>query len=100
MPEDTEPMSAKQLAIHFKTDARTIRKFLRSEFGMVGQGQRWAIDPDEDSLGELRKQFNKYQARNRRPRVEIKLTPPQQAKSSEPEGWEDLDHVEDVDLDG
>lgn len=45
-----EPFTPKQLARLLSTDsskvdARTVRKFMRSQFGKVGQGNRWGLDP-------------------------------------------------------
>lgn len=56
MSEDTELLSAKEAAIELGTDARTLRKFLRKRDGLVGQGQRWGIDPSE--IDALKKAFN------------------------------------------
>lgn len=43
----TEPLTPKQLARLLKTDARTVRKFLRNQYGKVGQGNRWGLDHDD-----------------------------------------------------
>jgi hypothetical protein len=59
--EATEPMSAKEAAIALNTDARTFRKFMRDILDaedQPGQGNRYAIDPDE--LDDLRKQFKSW----------------------------------------
>lgn len=42
-----DALSAKEAATLIGTDARTLRKFLRSQHGLVGQGQRWAISSDD-----------------------------------------------------
>lgn len=42
-----EPFTPKQLARELKTDARTVRKFLRMKFGKVGQGNRWGLDHED-----------------------------------------------------
>lgn len=40
-------LSAKEAATLIGTDGRTLRKFLRKKNGLVGQGNRWGIDPDD-----------------------------------------------------
>lgn len=58
--EGEEMLSAKAAATLIGTDARTLRKFLRKKNGLVGQGQRWAIDPsDIDGLKEEFAAWNK-----------------------------------------
>ena len=42
-----EAITPKQLALMLKTNARTVRKFLRTQYGKVGQGTRWGVDADE-----------------------------------------------------
>lgn len=42
-----EALTPKQLARLLHSDARTVRKFLRSQFGKVGQGNRWGLDHDD-----------------------------------------------------
>lgn len=42
-----EAITPKQLALMLKTNARTVRKFLRTQYGKVGQGNRWGVDADE-----------------------------------------------------
>jgi hypothetical protein len=57
--EETEEMlSAKQAATKLGTDARTLRKFLRKKNGLVGQGQRWVIDPAD--ISSLKKEFEAW----------------------------------------
>ena len=55
-------LSAKEAASKIGTDARTLRKFLRSKSGKIGQGNRWLIDPDD--LDDLKREFEA----SRRPR--------------------------------
>ena len=44
-------LTAKAAASKLGTDARTLRKFLRKKFGVIGQGQRWEVDnADIDAL--------------------------------------------------
>lgn len=42
-----EAITPKQLARMLNTNARTVRKFLRTQYGKVGQGNRWGVDADE-----------------------------------------------------
>lgn len=42
-----EALTPKQLARLLSTDARTIRKFLRVQYGKVGQGNRWGLDQED-----------------------------------------------------
>ena len=58
MATKTEPLSAKEAATELGTDARTLRKFLRKKNGLVGQGQRWAIDRKD--LKALKKEFDAW----------------------------------------
>jgi len=60
MATKTEPLSAKEAAAELGTDARTLRKFLRKKSGVIGQGNRWAIDPGD--IKDLRKEFNAWQS--------------------------------------
>lgn len=58
-PDDNEgALSAKEAAKLIGTDARMLRKFLRSEKGLVGQGNRWQID--EDKVDELKARFEAW----------------------------------------
>lgn len=54
----TNKLSAKEAATQLGTDARTLRKFLRKRSGLVGQGNRWEIDPKE--IKGLKKEFEAY----------------------------------------
>ena len=58
MATKTEPLSAKEAATELGTDARTLRKFLRKRNGLVGQGQRWAIDRKD--IKALKKEFDAW----------------------------------------
>lgn len=54
-------ITPKELAIELDTDARTVRKFLRSPQGLdarVGKGQRWAIE--SKSVRSLKSKFAKW----------------------------------------
>lgn len=42
-----EAMTPKQLARILHTDARTVRKFLRMQYGKIGQGNRWGLDSED-----------------------------------------------------
>lgn len=45
--QHAEPLTPKQLARLLHTDARTVRKFLRNQYGKIGQGNRWGLDHDD-----------------------------------------------------
>lgn len=52
-----------ELAVTFETDARTVRKFLRSvtdRDAQPGKGSRWAIEARK--VASLRKRFDKWTA--------------------------------------
>lgn len=53
-------LTPKEIAVKFDTDARTVRKFLRSEGTRVGKGHRHAID--SKSLKSLAKRFDAWNA--------------------------------------
>jgi len=67
------PLSAKEAAAAIGTDARTLRKFLRSRSGLIGQGNRWEIDPDE--VDELKEQFEAW-GKGKAARAEKATKPP------------------------
>lgn len=71
MATKTEPLSAKEAATELGTDARTLRKFLRKRNGLVGQGQRWAIDRKD--LKALKKEFDAW-AKGTADKAEAKAT--------------------------
>lgn len=67
-----EPLSAKGAARELGTDARTLRKFLRSDhspFQAVGQGRRYEFDTDQ--FKKLKMKFEKWQKRNQLKTVEV-----------------------------
>ena len=52
-----------QLAEEFKTDGRTVRKFLRSitpRDEQPGKGGRWSIAGNKANVNKLRKQFTEW----------------------------------------
>lgn len=49
-------LTPKELALRFDTDARTVRKFLRSEDIHAGKGQRHAIEAK--TVKSLNRRFN------------------------------------------
>lgn len=53
-----EMLSSKAAATLIGTDGRTLRKFLRKKHGLVGQGQRWEIDPDD--IDQLKAEFAEW----------------------------------------
>lgn len=112
MAAKTEPLTPKQLALHLETDARTVRKFLRSKHGKVGQGKRWAISGTKKELTQISKDFEAWRASNARPiKDKVSATEPEVDDSiteeldieSELEDldptFEDLEDIEDLDLD-
>lgn len=62
----TKTLTPAEFALEIGTDARTARKFLRSDAGMgtkVGKGQRWAIEARQ--VRSLKTKFSKWdEARN------------------------------------
>ena len=66
--DDDSLLSAKEAATKIGTDARTLRKFLRSKFGLVGQGQRWAIDAED--IPKLQEQFEAWEKGKSRTKAE------------------------------
>jgi hypothetical protein len=56
-------LSAKEAAARIGTDARTLRKFLRKKNGLVGQGNRWAIDVND--VDALKAEFNAWAKGNK-----------------------------------
>lgn len=66
--------SAKQVAKRIGTDAKTLRKFLRSPsspYQAVGQGQRYEFPQTE--LGDIKKAFLHWQAKNERRKEQARL---------------------------
>lgn len=71
-----ETYSAKQVANRIGTDAKTLRKFLRSSaspYTAVGQGKRYEFPKDE--LAEMKKLFNAWQTKNRARMTKAETTP-------------------------
>jgi hypothetical protein len=56
--ESVEVFSAKAVATMLGTDGRSLRKFLRKEYGRVGQGNRWEIEADK--IDDIRKGFEAF----------------------------------------
>jgi len=81
-----EMLTAKAAASKLGTDARTLRKFLRKENGVIGQGQRWEIDPAD--IPALKERFDAW-AKGGQSRSESK-------KAAAPEATDDAD-VETLD---
>lgn len=76
-------LSAKEAAHKIGTDARSLRKFLRSRSGLVGQGNRWVIDPED--LAQLKIDFEAHS----RPKKEVVAIVMQD---------DDDDEIEDLDF--
>lgn len=78
-------LSAKEAAQKLGVDARVFRKFLRSQRGKVGQGNRWAIDPDE--FEELKKSFEDFH----KPKTKVTIAPDADEAEELDDEIEDLD---------
>ena len=55
---NTGMLTAKAAASMLGTDGRTLRKFLRKKYGVLGQGKRWEVDPDD--IEELKAEFANF----------------------------------------
>lgn len=84
---EVETLSAKQAALKLGVDARTFRKFLRSKFGKIGQGNRWLIE--EDEFEALQEEFTAWH----KPKA-VKVPSPD---GEEAEELEELDEFEELD---
>lgn len=80
-----ENITPKQLALMLKTNARTVRKFLRSQYGKVGQGNRWGVD--EEELPRFVAAWSQW-------RAEIDARGKEQAASAEEPGGDAEDEME------
>lgn len=87
-------MSAKEVAAKLKVDPRTFRKFLRSKYGKVGQGNRWLL-PIED-FDELKVAFEAYQKPKKEPEPEAEVETAVDEELEELEDLDDLDELEEV----
>lgn len=94
-------LSAKEAAALIGTDARTLRKFLRSESGLVGQGQRWEIDPDKvDELKARFTNFTKAKGESTAKKAKSKDAPARRVSQVDADELEDDDELEGLmDLD-
>ena len=93
-------LSAKEAAAAIGTDARTLRKFLRSQHGLVGQGQRWGISPDD--LPKLKAQFQakaKSASTKADGKVKKGTAPAEDLTDEELEDMADLDDLEEIEDD-
>lgn len=94
---ETGTLTAKAAASRLGTDGRTLRKFLRSKFGLVGQGQRWSIE--EDDLGSLAKEFKAWNKGSKKPTKKKKVEVPDADEELEEAELEELEEIEELDLD-
>ena|SRR5688572_20755377 len=85
--DTTSSLSAKEVAKELGTDARTVRKFLRKQYGTIGQGNRWNIQRKE--IAQLRKAFDVWA------KPEVKVAPSKVVDLSEE--IDDLVELEDID---
>lgn len=56
-------MTPAEIASEFKSDGKTVRKFLRSitpKDEQPGKGSRWAVPANATQLKKLQKQFNEW----------------------------------------
>lgn len=92
-------LTAKQLASALGTDGKTVRKFLRSEFGKVGQGQRWNIDPDK--VDELKTKFEAWGKRTRstksKDKAKVEDVPVDEVEELDNDELEDISDIEELD---
>jgi hypothetical protein len=86
--DSVEVFSAKAVATMLGTDGRTLRKFLRSTRGRVGQGNRWEIFADE--IDDIRKGFEAFN-KPKPAEVKVLLAP----ADTEVEGDEFEDLIDD-----
>jgi hypothetical protein len=100
MATKTEPLSAKEAATELGTDARTLRKFLRKRNGLVGQGQRWAIDRKD--IKALKAEFDAWakggKVEGNKATTKVKKSAPP-ADETIDEMDSDFEALEDLDLD-
>lgn len=83
--DEGEALSAKEAAKRIGTDGRTLRKFLRSQRGLVGQGNRWAIM--EHEIDELKEKFTAWHTpKPKEVKVSVAID-------------DDADEIEDLDFD-
>lgn len=82
-------LSAKEVAQELGTDARTVRKFLRKQYGNVGQGNRWGIERKE--VAGLKKAFKEW-AKPEEPKPTKAVSP----VTSEIEEIEDLEELDEI----
>lgn len=88
---ETEGLSAKAVATRLGVDARTFRKFLRSKYGKVGQGNRWLLD--EDDFEDLKAEFLASKAKATEKKAKA-VTPP--ADDDEAEELDAIDFDEEL----
>ena len=60
-------MTTAEDAAQFETDARTLRKFLRSQDLGVGKGSRYALPSTKRDLNSLQKRFNAWDEARKAP---------------------------------
>jgi len=85
-------LSAKEAATAIGTDARSLRKYLRSQHGLVGQGQRWLIAPDD--IPELKAKFDVF-SKGAKPKVDKPAKKAAKPKADAPPPDDD-DELEDL----
>ena len=78
-------ITAKEFAAKVDSDGRTVRKFLRNEFGTVGKGARWAIESKQ--VRSLESKFTKWN--------DARLAKMQDEEVSDPDDLPDDDEMTD-----
>jgi len=84
-------LTAKAAASMLGTNGRTLRKFLRSKFGTVGQGKRWAISADE--VDDLKAEFAKWSKGSR-----SEPKPKAVEAAVDDDDNDELEEIEDIDF--
>ena len=93
---ETGTLTAKAAASRLGTDGRTLRKFLRHKFGLIGQGQRWSID--EGNIEKLGKEFKAWNKGTKKP-PKKKVEVPEADEVLDDAELEELEEIEELDLD-
>lgn len=93
---EKDPLSAKEAATILGTDARTLRKFLRSKQGLVGQGNRWLLSPSKKAMDALRKEFEAW---NKTKSQGKKVTPVLNVSDDNIDEDEEVEDITELELD-
>lgn len=99
-----QTLSAKEVAVELKTDARTLRKFLREvtpKDEQPGQGGRWSFTKGD--VKKLTKQFNTWVEKGAKAKAEAVAEATSTKKKGkkqveEPESIEEVEFEDDIEL--